>query len=110
MSPKVSSFDKITDTRRASADVMSPQADLVFYTTADGKTLVKSGSPKKLLERLIDPNLFDISYTQTFLLTHKQFIESRELLQTLNAAFREKSLNLKDSIGPDLLRYSSFFC
>lgn len=49
----------------------------------DGKRIVKSGTPKDLVDILLDLAAFDLVYMQTFFLTHHLFINSVELIQIL---------------------------
>jgi hypothetical protein len=80
--------------------VNRPEPELVSHTTKDGKKFVKSGPVTKLVELLVDPDDSDVFYTQTFLLTHKQFIDSRTLLQNLIQLFRSRSSHKSNIVDP----------
>ena len=55
----------------------------------EGKKIVKSGTPKDLVDRLLDLGAFDLEFVQTFFLCHHLFIDSVQLLNTLTKAMQE---------------------
>ena len=74
MSPFISYDDNM--------DVLSQNGELTFVIDGSHK-LVKTGSPQKLIDYLIDPSLSDTKFMQVFVFSHKMVIESKAFLKSL---------------------------
>lgn len=62
---------------------------MILVDGNDGKKIVKSGTPKDLVGRLLDAGAFDLQFVQTFFLCHHLFIDSVELIHILTKAMQE---------------------
>ena len=70
----------------------------------DGKKLVKSGTAKDLVDRLLDPAAFDLGFLQTFFLSHHLFIDSLDLLKILIKNMQEGIKNRFEGGDHNVLR------
>jgi hypothetical protein len=100
-----SANDNATDYAARSVTLSRGPEVLTLMEGPDGITYVKSGSVSKLIERLVDPDTFDIPYMQAFILTHRQFVSSASLLECLIGIFNDRSAGNKKKSSIELLRY-----
>ena len=77
---------------------------LVVVEQEDGRKIVKSGTPKDLLNQLLDPLAFDLGFVQTFFLCHHLFIDSNKLLQELIKNMRDGINSRLDDGDHNVLR------
>lgn len=77
---------------------------MVLVENEEGKKIVKSGTPKDLVDRLLDLAAFDLGFVQTFFLCHHLFIDSLELMQILTKNMQEGIKNRYEGGDHNVLR------
>ena len=77
---------------------------MTFYSNADGKKFIKSGSIPKLIDKLVDPQFFDSTFMKSFLLTHREFMTSLDLLKALLTKLRELAPDSIEQLSTELSR------
>lgn len=83
---------------------------MVIVENEEGKKIVKSGTAKDLVDRLLDPAAFDLGFIQTLFLCHHLFIDSVELLQILIKHMQEGIKTRFEGGDHNVLRYISCSC
>ncbi|KAJ3092462.1 hypothetical protein HK102_007086 [Quaeritorhiza haematococci] len=80
---------QIEDAQTEHEDKDELNGTIIFTKGESGPKRVKAATCEKLVQRLMDPNIYDHQYLQGFILSHKLFIDSKVLLATLTSAYRQ---------------------
>ncbi|KAF3424340.1 hypothetical protein E2986_12244 [Frieseomelitta varia] len=74
--------------------LFNDDVDIKFSRTLNSCRIpqVRSATPERLLQRLMDPRFLSIDYLNTFLTTHRLFIDSVTVIETLKKALYEAEL------------------
>ncbi|TPX63113.1 hypothetical protein SpCBS45565_g06841 [Spizellomyces sp. 'palustris'] len=80
---------QLQEAREEQDQMDESSGNIVFTKGEGGQKRLKGATPTKLLERLLDPAVHDHHFQQTILLTHKTFISSSALLESIVGRFRE---------------------
>ena len=78
--------------------------EIVFAQLKDGVKVVKEGSAHQLVNYLVDPNVFDLNFMQTFLFTYQMFMKPHDLLDILLDKLNHSFMRGKAEAGPEALR------